>query len=151
VVFGVLRYHRPAVAPFVNSRSIMTTTTSTSDVEIQTSAAFEALLEHWADARIDSPLMIIGRFDDAARQLIAVGALIQTAYLAAFGFGSFGKNVPAWVMVLLFVPLLSMLFCAARVICVMPKQLEAFKAYMLMKTLRTGIRESTLSNAIDEW
>jgi hypothetical protein len=34
---------------------------------------FHALLQHWAIARIDTPLDVIARFDEAAKQLIAVG------------------------------------------------------------------------------
>ena len=48
---------------------------------------FRALLQHWAIARIDTPLDVIARFDEAAKQLIAVGGIIQAAYVAGFAFG----------------------------------------------------------------
>ena len=92
---------------------------------------FRALLQHWAIARIDTPLDVIARFDEAAKQLIAVGGIIQAAYVAGFLFGSLKEALPLppwgpWGIVSLFVPLISMIFCAARVICLVTEENARF-------------------------
>lgn len=118
---------------------------------VKSEAGFEALLQHWAAARIDSPLHVIGRFDDAARQLIAVGAFIQGAYVAAFGFGNLRSSLPNWCIFSLFLPLLAMIFCAARVICLVPLRLEALETYGLLKQMRVGLDEAELDSTMDQW
>ena len=77
---------------------------------------FDSLLKDWGKARLDGPVRLIVGFDDAARQLIAVGAIIQASYVAAFGFGNLRSAMPPWGVVLLFAPLILMIFCAARII-----------------------------------
>jgi hypothetical protein len=63
-------------------------------VLISSESGFQELLQHWGQARVDTPLHLIGRFDEADRQLIAVGAFIQAAIVAAFGFGSARATFP---------------------------------------------------------
>lgn len=118
---------------------------------VSSESGFQELLQHWGQARVDSPLHVIGRFDDAARQLIAVGAFIQAAFVAAFGFGNLKITLPNWAVFLLFLPLLAMIFCAAKVICIVPLQLEAFRTYQLFKGMRLGIAEHELDSTMDEW
>ena len=112
---------------------------------------FEALLKHWATARIDSPLDVIARFDEAAKQLIAVGGIIQAAYIAGFAFGSLKGALPTWGVIALFAPLISMIFCAAKVICLVPKKLEALSTYELFKQMQSGIQEADVDVAMNEW
>lgn len=112
---------------------------------------FDALLQHWAIARIDSPLDLITRFDEAAKQLIAVGGIIQAAYVAGFAFGSLKEALPPWGVILLFAPLISMIFCAAKVICLVPKKLEAFSTYELFKQMRSGVEDAAVDLAMNEW
>jgi hypothetical protein len=38
-----------------------------------------AIVEHWASGRLDGPVALISRFDDAGRQLVGVGGLLQGA------------------------------------------------------------------------
>jgi hypothetical protein len=112
---------------------------------------FRALLQHWAIARIDTPLDVIARFDEAAKQLIAVGGIIQAAYVAGFAFGGLKGALPTWGIVLLFAPLILMIFCAAKVICLVPKELQAFSTYELFKQMRSGIEEAKIDSAMNEW
>jgi|ERR1043166_7358776 hypothetical protein len=111
----------------------------------------EALLEHWAQARIDSPLRVIGRLDEAAKQLISVGGIIQAAYVAGFAFGNLKEKLPNWEVGLLFIPLISMIFCAAKVICLIPKDLEASDTYELFKRMRSGFIEEEVDFAMARW
>jgi hypothetical protein len=112
---------------------------------------FRALLQHWAIARIDTPLDVIARFDEAAKQLIAVGGIIQAAYVAGFAFGGLKGALPTWGIVSLFAPLILMIFCAAKVICLVPKELQAFSTYELFKQMRSGIEEAKVDSAMNEW
>jgi hypothetical protein len=34
----------------------------------------ESIIEHWVDARIDAPIQIIAKYDEAAKQLITIYA-----------------------------------------------------------------------------
>jgi hypothetical protein len=111
----------------------------------------QSLLAHWAEARIDSPLNVIGRLDEAAKQLIAVGGIIQAAYVAGFAFGDLTGKLPDWAIVALFVPLISMIFCAAKVICLIPKDLEASDTYELFKRMRSGFEEKEVDSAMSRW
>ena len=110
---------------------------------------FQALLQHWAIARIDTPLDVIARFDEAAKQLIVVGGIIQAAYVTGFAFGKLA--LPWWEIVPLFVPLISMIFCAAKVICLVPEKTHAFSTYELFKQMRSSIEEAEVDSAMDEW
>ena len=128
-----------------------TLATSLGASQVRSEAGLGAVVEHWAKSRIDSPLQVIARFDEAARQLIAVGALLQGAYLAVFGFSNKTGPIPLWALVLLFVPLFAMIFCAAKVVCLIPLRLETFEAYSLLKRLRDGIPDAELDRAMDTW
>src|SRR2546423_10476637 len=115
--------------------------------------AFKTIVEHWAKARIDVPMQILARFDDAAKQLITLGSLLQGLYVAVFTFGSIGstkQQVPVWMMLLLFTPLILLILCAAQAICVMPLKKEAFDTYDLFKN-GAGISERELTRAVDQW
>lgn len=109
------------------------------------------MLQHWAKARIDGPLDMIARFDEAAKQLISVGGIIQAAYVAGFAFGNLKGALPNWAVFLLFGPLILMIFCAARVICLLPKKLEAFTTYELFKNMRFGIPDAEIDSAMKNW
>jgi hypothetical protein len=54
-------------------------------------------------------------------------------------------------MALLFVPLIVMIFCAAKVICLVPKKLEAFAAYELFKQMKSGVQEADVDSAMKDW
>lgn len=49
--------------------------------------SFEAILQHWAKARIDGPMQVVARFDEAAKQLITVGGLLQGLFFAVVALG----------------------------------------------------------------
>lgn len=116
-----------------------------------THSNFDALIQHWGKARLDTPLNLIGRLDDAARQLISAGAIIQASYVAAFGFGNLKATVPTWGVALLFAPLILMIYCAATVICRMPEHLEAHPTFELFKQMSSGIDGAKLDGQMKEW
>lgn len=45
---------------------------------------FTSLIDHWAKARIDGPVQTIARYDDAAKQIITLGGVLQSLLVAAY-------------------------------------------------------------------
>src|SRR5690349_17017928 len=90
----------------------------------ETKQTFDTVVEHWAKSRLDVPLQVITRFDDAAKQLITIGSVLQALYIAAFTFGNFKQQMPLWLIAGLFIPLILLIFCAAQAICVVPIKKE---------------------------
>lgn len=58
-----------------------------------------------------------------------------------------------WVIPLFFMPLVVLVFCAAKVICTVPLQMEAIDTYMLMKRASdpSGVPDKDLLEAIQRW
>ena len=113
---------------------------------------FETLLEHWAKARIDTPLQIVSRFDEAAKQLIAIGGTLQGLFIAVFAFSSLQPRIDSKSIIVIVILLAAFTFCAARVICTLPPKMEAMGAYELFrKTSESGISYEELTQKIDEW
>lgn len=117
--------------------------------------SFEAILQHWASARIDGPMQVIARFDAAAKQLITIGGLLQGLFFAVVALGGVKDHLPfsLWVVPLFFVPLVALVFCAAKVICTVPVQMEAIDTYKLMKRASDppGVPDDDLQEAIQRW
>lgn len=114
--------------------------------------SFEVVLQHWAKARIDTPLQLVGRFDDAAKQLIAIGGTLQGLLIAVFAFSSTAPRIPAWGILVIVGMLLLFIFCAARVICTLPPKLEAMGAYGLFKKIGTsGVPNDELEKEVHTW
>ena len=121
---------------------------------VQSKASFEAVLQHWAKARIDGPLQVVARFDEAAKQLIATGGLLQGLFFAVVAIGNWKSAFPfpLWVVPLFFLPLLALIFCAAKVICTVPLQMEAIGTYLLMQRIGAeGAPESDVADALQRW
>jgi hypothetical protein len=97
------------------------------------SAAVDAFIQHWAKSRIDEPREIMARHDEAAKQLIAVSTFLQAAYLAVFTFGDLKGHVPLWLLFVMFAPLLSVVVCAATVICAVPTDMNVYRALGLLR------------------
>jgi hypothetical protein len=114
--------------------------------------SFEVVLQHWAKARIDTPLQLANRFDDAAKQLIAIGGTLQGLLIAVFAFSNAAPRIPAWGILVIVGLLLCFIFCAARVICTLPPKLEAMGAYGLFKKMGTcGVPDTELESAVHSW
>ena len=120
--------------------------------DFQSQRCFETILEHWAKARIDTPLQSVARFDDAAKQLIAIGGTLQALFVAVFVFSSAAARIPARGVLLVVGLLLLFIFCAARVICTLPPDMEAMGAYSLFRKIGgAGVSDEELKGAVDKW
>jgi hypothetical protein len=116
----------------------------------ETKRTFDTVIDHWAKSRLDVPMQVIARFDDAAKQLITLGSALQGLYVAVFAFGNLKQEAPFWLMGLLFLPLILLIFCAAQAICVVPVKKEAFDTYSLFKS-RSELSDEELTSAVDKW
>jgi hypothetical protein len=112
----------------------------------QVSNSAEAFVQHWAKTRIDQPQQVMSRHDEAAKQLIAVSAFLQGAYLAVFTFGDLKGRVPTALLVPMFIPLLAVVVCAATVICAVPTDMNVHRALTLLRRAGTS---STCSGDVD--
>jgi hypothetical protein len=67
---------------------------------LQSKPSFEAVVQHWAKARIDGPMQVIARFDEAAKQLIATGSLLQGVFFAVVALGKWKNDFPfpLWIV-----------------------------------------------------
>ena len=117
--------------------------------------SFEVILQHWAKARIDGPMQVIARFDEASKQLIATGGLLQGLFFAVVALGKWKNDFPfpLWLIPLFFLPLLALVFCAAKVVCTVPLQMEAMDTYLLMKRAGdpSGVDDQELTQAMHRW
>jgi hypothetical protein len=94
---------------------------------------FETVLEHWAKARIDGPMQVVARFDEAAKQLITLGGLFQGVFFTVVTFGGVKDPIPLWLLAVFFVPLVVLVICAAKVICTVPTKMEAIDTHALLR------------------
>jgi len=114
--------------------------------------AVDGFIQHWAKSRIDQPREIMARHDEAAKQLIAVSTFLQAAYLAVFTFGDMKGHVPLWLLFVMFAPLLSVVVCAATVICAVPTDLNVHRALALLtKPVGSGAYSDAIDAEIKSW
>jgi len=122
------------------------------EVSILSSSPLRDVIEHWARSRIDTPLSLIGRYDEGARQVLALAATLQGAYVAILSFGDFESSAPTrigWFVVVLLIPAM---FFALRCICTVSPKMEAMNAYKLVE--RVASHSATAADvklAIQEW
>lgn len=48
----------------------------------QTQAALRSIVEHWAKARIETPLQVTSRLDESAKYILAVAGILQGILIA---------------------------------------------------------------------
>jgi hypothetical protein len=97
-------------------------------------------IQHWARNRIDQPGKIMSDHDNAARQLIALSGFLQAVYLGVFTFSRAREHVPVAVVVVLLLPLLCVVFFAAKVICTIPTDMNVHATFQLLRDVASGKR-----------
>jgi hypothetical protein len=114
--------------------------------------ATETFVQHWTKARIDEPREIMARYDDAARQLIAVSGLLQGVYLAVFSFGNLKQSLPTGFLIPMFIPLLAVVYSAATVLCSVPTDFNVHRIFELLRGHDgDGGVAVAISGSIKEW
>lgn len=101
--------------------------------DVREDGLFDAVVQHWAKARIDNPLQVASRLDESARQLIAVGGILEGLLIAVFTFGKAIDNPPSDYVIAAFLSLLIMSACAAITIYTQTKDLGAFPIYQMLR------------------
>jgi len=120
-----------------------------SDHDGDLSGEFDALFAYWAKARIDDPKDVAQRHDDAAKQLIAVGGVLQAGYLAVFAFAK--DRAALWLLLPVLVPLLSVIFCSARVLCQVQSRINAYDTFHLLTGRRDYSHMQRVDAALKKW
>lgn len=119
-----------------------------SDTQVP-SEEFNALLGYWARGRIDDPKDVAQRHDDAAKQLIAVGGVLQAGYLAVFAFAK--DRAGLWILLPVLLPLLGVIFCSARVLCQVQARINAYDTFQLLTGPRDSSHQSRVDAALKQW
>ncbi|HEU4562043.1 MAG TPA: hypothetical protein VFS20_29720 [Longimicrobium sp.] len=118
----------------------------------QTETALSAIVEHWAKARIETPLHVASRLEESAKILLAVAGVLQGILIAVVKLES---PVPAPVSPYA-IPALAMLVAtavfAALVLVVQSRQLATKPVYDLFRTSATDAQTMTdLDKAVKAW
>lgn len=120
---------------------------------IRSPESLEGVVQHWAKTRIDGPLDAMARFDEAARQLIIIGGVMQTVVFAVLGLSEMKARIPVALVPIALFPLLLLVIFAAKVICTVPMKMEAIDTYLLALKLgdAPGLPEHELTDAVRRW
>lgn len=128
----------------------MTVTSLVAPELVRDPAATNQFIQRWMQARIDEPREVMARQDDAARQLIFVSGLLQSAYVAVFTFGDLKRSVSPWLLLPLFASLLSVVYCAAKVLCTVLQDFNVHGALTLVRNAADGM-DARLDAAVKHW
>ena len=124
---------------------------------IDSRQCFHALIEHWAKARIDGPMQAVARYDDAAKQLVTIGGLMQGVLVAAYSLmgrqpGAAPTSALQLVLVLSFLTALILFFVCAAGVCWTQPKMESREIYQfLMKTLTGCFNETDIRDLVKGW
>jgi hypothetical protein len=113
----------------------------------------DTFIEHWVKARIDSPLAMIVRTDEAAKQLIAVAGVLEAVLFVIVKLDDSGISPRvASLAVTAGVALLITIGLAAMLVCLQPRDLNASDVYLLLNHAKMPDRApQDLSAAICKW
>ena len=119
---------------------------------------FHTLIEHWAKARIDGPMQAVARYDDAAKQLVTIGGLMQGVLVAAYSLmgrqGGADSPTSSWqlVLVLSFLTALILFFVCAAGVCWTQPKMESREIYhFLLRTLTGCFNEKDIRELVKGW
>ena len=115
----------------------------------ETTTILTTVVEHWAKSRIDSPLQVIARYDDAAKQIITVTGLIWGILIAA---AKITDRPLTPFSLLAAASLLSAIVLAAWVVILPTRYMGAHEIYRDLRCARTDqMMEETVEQRIERW
>lgn len=120
---------------------------------------FRSLIEHWAKARIEGPMQAIARYDEACKQLVTIGSLMQGLLVAAYSLMVRQQADAAAAFIfsqrLLIYSFLASLFCffvCTVVVCWMQPRMDASSVHkFLVKAMGECFTEKDLSEMVGNW
>lgn len=95
-------------------------------------------VDHWVKARIDSPLAALARMDDAAKQVAAVGGVLQAVLMVVIKLDH--TDLTPYLGALAITGALALLLTiglAVRVVFILPRDLDASGVYSLLSQPHT--------------
>jgi hypothetical protein len=115
----------------------------------ETATILTSVVEHWAKSRIDSPLQVIARYDDAAKQIITVTGIIWGILIAA---AKITDRPLTPFSLLAAASLLSAIVLAAWVVILPTRYMGAHEIYRDLRSARTDrVMEDTVDRRIERW
>jgi hypothetical protein len=123
---------------------------------VESKQCFKALMEHWAKARIDGPMQAVARYDDASKQLVTIGSLMQGLLVAAYSLmgKQQGIGTSTWQLVLIvsFMIFLILFFVCAAGVCWTQPKMDASEVHgFLLRTLNDCFTEKDLGGVVRNW
>jgi hypothetical protein len=117
---------------------------------------FTAIIEHWVDARIDGPMQVLARYDDAAKQLITIGGVVQGGFIAICAVlgkhPTFQLKAPQILGAIVFELLLLASLSFAAWACSLQPEMQAENiAKLLRKALKVDLSENDLVDEVTDW
>jgi hypothetical protein len=111
-------------------------------------ATLNQLVQHWAKSRIDTPLQLLARYDEAGKQLVTIGTALQTLFTGLYFAGKLGtmSGTPA----ILIAGLLGLVvLLAGLAVCYVQLDTQILPAFELFK--KCDLADDALWNALGDW
>jgi len=110
---------------------------------------FNELMQHWGKARIDAPLQLTARYDEAGKQLVTIGTALQTLFTALFFTGHLKSVISATPAVLISGSLGLVILLAGLAVCWVHVDTEVLGAFELFK--RSDLNDAVIWAALRDW
>lgn len=128
---------------------------STENILGKDQKCIESIIEHWVNARIDGPMQSLARYDDAAKQLITIGSVLQGGLIAVFSVlakhGVSLTRVQGFGVVVFELSLFTFLLAAAWACSLQPEMEATNVAQLLKKALQERLVENDLIDEVRTW
>lgn len=111
---------------------------------------FNLLVQHWAQARIDAPIDVIAWLDDAGKQLVTVGAVLQGLYVALFATNLFKGQISGKPVIMMSVSLGLVMVFAALAVCAVQVKFDVATTFDLFNGGQDS-PDGKLMDAIHQW
>jgi hypothetical protein len=111
--------------------------------------AFNQLIQYWGKARIDAPLQLVARYDEAGKQLVTIGTALQTLFTALFFTGHLRSVIAATPAILISGSLGLVILLAGLAVCWVHVDTEVLSTFALFK--QPDLNDAAIWNALSAW
>jgi amino acid transporter len=112
-------------------------------------AGFNQLVQHWGKARIDAPLQLIARYDEAGKQLVTIGTTLQTLFTALFFTGNLKGAMSGTPVMLISGSLGLVILLAGLAVCWVHVDTQVLAAFQLFKG--SDLTDKAVWDALRSW
>jgi hypothetical protein len=128
------------------------TTAAVDSPRKEADAVLGALVEHWARARIDNPLHVIARLDDAAKHILVVAGILQGILIAVVKIEPLTPRQLSGFSIAALTGLVIAALLATLALFVQSNHLETHPIYKKVRTYATDAEFlDSLDGEIENW